>query len=115
MTYNTSSNVYIDSLYLSNPLLIQSEKNKLNVILRNDGGDYIEDLLIRLSINDIQTANGSLNLDPYSKAEITFDLSSGLDKYNYGSLSFEDFPVTFDNDFKCGHYISEQPLRRFKL
>ncbi len=108
MTYNTSSNVYIDSLYLSNPLLIQSEKNKLNVILRNDGGDYIEDLLIRLSINDIQTANGSLNLDPYSKAEITFDLSSGLDKYNYGSLSFEDFPVTFDNDFNFALTLSDR-------
>ena len=108
MTFNTSSNVYIDSLYLSNPLLIQSEKNKLNVILRNDGGDYIEDLLIRLSINDIQTANGSLNLEPYSKAEITFDLSSGLDKYNYGSLSFEDFPVTFDNDFNFALTLSDR-------
>jgi hypothetical protein len=108
MTFNTSSNVYIDSLYLSNPLLIQSEKNKLNVILRNDGGDYIEDLLIRLSINDIQTANGSLNLEPYSRAEITFDLSSGLDKYNYGSLSFEDFPVTFDNDFNFALTLSDR-------
>ena len=108
MTYSASSNVYIDSLYLSNPFLIQSEKNKLNVILRNDGGDFIEDLLIRLSINDIQTANGSLNLDPYSNAEITFDLSSGLDKYNYGSLSFEDFPVTFDNDFNFALTLSDR-------
>lgn len=108
MTYNASSNVYIDSLYLTNPFLIQSEKNKLNVILRNDGGDYIEDLLIRLSLNDIQTANGSLNLDPFSNAEITFDLSSGLDKYNHGSLSFEDFPVTFDNDFNFALTLSDR-------
>jgi hypothetical protein len=61
-----------------------------------------------LSINDIQTANGSLNLDPYSNAEITFDLSSGLDKYNYGSLSFEDFPVTFDNDFNFALTLSDR-------
>ncbi len=108
MTYSTSSNVYIDSLYLTNPFLIQSEKNKLNVILRNDGGDYIEDLLIRLSINDIQTANGSLNLNPYSNSVITFDLSTGLDKYNYGSLSFEDFPVTFDNDFNFSLTLSDR-------
>ncbi len=108
MTYNTYSNVYIDSLYLTNPFLIQTEKNKLNVILRNDGGEQIEDLLIRLSINDIQTANGSLNLDPYSSTEITFDLSSGLDKYNYGRLSFEDFPVTFDNDFNFALTLSDR-------
>ena len=108
MAYSTSSNVYIDSLYLTNPFLIQSEKNKLNVILRNDGRDYIEDLLIRLSINDIQTANGSLSIDPYSNSEITFDLSSGLDKYNYGSLSFEDFPVTFDNDFNFSLTLSDR-------
>jgi hypothetical protein len=61
-----------------------------------------------LSINDIQTANGSLSIDPYSNSEITFDLSSGLGKYNYGSLSFEDFPVTFDNDFNFSLTLSDR-------
>jgi len=99
LIYNNALNVYVDSLYLSNPFLIHSEKNKLNVVLRNDSDDYIEDLLIKLSINNIQTANGSLSIDPYSTALITFDLNMKLDKFNFGSVSFEDFPVTFDNDF----------------
>lgn len=99
LTFTNTSNVYIDSLFLSNPFLIQGEKNNLNAILRNDGGQYIEDLLIKLSINDIQSANGSISINPYSTQQITFDLNTTLDKFNYGSISFEDFPVTFDNDF----------------
>ena len=99
LIYNNPLNVYIDSLYLSNPFLVQSEKNKLNVVLRNDGSDFIEDLLIKLFINNIQSANGSISINPYSTAQITFDLNTQLDKFNYGSINFEDFPVTFDNDF----------------
>jgi hypothetical protein len=108
LSFSTALNVYVDSLYLSNPFLIHSEKNKLNVVLRNDSDEYIEDLLIKLSINDIQSANGSLSIDPYSAALITFDLNMKLDKFNYGSISFEDFPVTFDNEFYFALTLSDR-------
>jgi hypothetical protein len=108
MAYNSTLNVYVDSMYLTNPFLIQSEKNKLNVVLRNDSDNYIEDLLIKLSINDIQTANGSLSIDPFSTATIAFDLNMKMDKYNYGRISFEDFPVTFDNDFYFALTLSDK-------
>jgi hypothetical protein len=108
LVYSNSLNVYVDSLYLSNPFLMQSEKNKLNVVLRNDGNDYIEDLLIKLFVNNIQSANGSLTINPYSTARIIFDLNTTLDKFNYGSISFEDFPVTFDNDFYFSLTLSDR-------
>ena len=100
--------MYVDSLYLSNPFLIQNEKNELNVILHSDGDGYIEDLLIKLFINDIQSANGSISINPNSTARITFDLNAQLDKYNYGRISFEDFPVTFDNDFYFTLVLSDR-------
>jgi len=106
--FSNTLNVYVDSLYLSNPFLIQNEKNELNVILHSDGEGYIEDLLIKLFINDIQSANGSISINPNSTAQITFDLNTQLDKYNYGRISFEDFPVTFDNDFYFTLVLSDR-------
>ena len=106
--FENTANVYLDSLYLSNPFLIQSEKNQLNVSLRNDGDQAIEDLMIKLFINDVQLANGSVSINPFSTGQISFDIRSGLDQFNYGRISFEDFPVVFDNDFFFSLTLSDR-------
>lgn len=106
--FEITANVYFDSLYLSNPFLIQSERNQLNVSLRNDGDQEIEDLMIKLFINDVQLANGSVNINPFSTSQISFDIRSGLDQFNYGRISFEDFPVVFDNDFFFSLTLSDR-------
>ncbi len=97
--FNSTSNVYVDSLYLTSPFLVSGEKNELRLILKNDGDQDITDLLIRFFINDVQSANGSVDIEPYSDGSISFDIGFQLDPYNRGRINFEDFPVTFDNDF----------------
>lgn len=97
--FNSTSNVYVDSLYLTNPFLIEGEKNELRLILKNDGNEDINDLLVRFYINDVQSANGSVDIEPYGQGSISFDIGFGLNEYNRGRINFEDFPVTFDNDF----------------
>jgi hypothetical protein len=89
----------VDSLYLTNPFLIEGEKNELRLILKNDGDLEVNDLLVRFYINDVQSANGSVDIGPHSNGSISFDIGFQLDKYNRGHINFEDFPVTFDNDF----------------
>jgi hypothetical protein len=97
--FTSTTNVFVDSLYLSNPFLIAGEKNELRLSLKNDGDQEINDLLVRFYINDIQSANGSVDIAPFGNGSITFDIGFQLDQYNRGRISFEDFPVTFDNDF----------------
>lgn len=97
--FNSTSNVYVDSLYLTSPFLIAGEKNELRLILKNDGNQDISDLLVRFFINDVQSANGSVDITPYSDGSISFDIGFQLGRYNKGRINFEDFPVTFDNDF----------------
>jgi len=97
--FNTTSNVYVDSLYLINPFLIEGEKNELRLVLKNDGNQDIDDLLVRFYINDVQSANGSVDIGAHANGSISFDIGFQLDKYNRGRINFEDFPVTFDNDF----------------
>src|SRR5690606_39651847 len=52
LTSSSASNVFIDSAYLQNPFAIGEEKNSLNLLVRNDGDKNIEQLNLKLTIND---------------------------------------------------------------
>ncbi len=93
------ANVYVDSLYLENPFILPNEKNELKVTFGNDGTREVDDLMVKLFINDMQSANASISIAGNSKATVTFPLNFGLEKVNHCRISFEDYPVTFDNDF----------------
>ncbi|MBN8653073.1 MAG: BatA and WFA domain-containing protein [Cytophagales bacterium] len=93
------SNVYVDSVYLSNPFIIGGEKNSIQVRLRNSGPKTIEGLVSRLAINGVQAATSSVTIQPNSSVETSFDLSGGLQGNNKAVFSFSDFPVSFDNEF----------------
>lgn len=97
--FDATKNVFIDSIYLSNPFLMANEKNQLNVILKNTGYEVASELPIKLFINEIQLASSLVNIPAGGSEELTFEISYNLKKVNRCRISFEDYPVTFDNDF----------------
>ncbi len=99
VTFNTTSNVYVDSVYLANPFIIGGEKNSIQVRLRNSGPKTIEGLVSRLTINGVQAATSSVTIQPNSSVETAFDLSGSLRGNNKALFTFSDFPVSFDNEF----------------
>ncbi|MEL7001814.1 MAG: BatA domain-containing protein, partial [Bacteroidota bacterium] len=99
LQFNSANNVYIDSLYLDNPFLIGNEKLKLHVIVRNRGNAEVSDLILKVFADDIQAATASVDIGANSKEEVVFDLAFDLDGIQKGRISFEEFPVSFDNDF----------------
>lgn len=99
LTPTQTSNVFIDSLYLTKPFLFEGQTNQLEVSMANSSEEEVKDLIIKLFVNDVQVANASVDIAPNSKNIIKFDLASGLQKQNRCRLSFEEFPVSFDNDF----------------
>ncbi len=99
VAFGQSSNIFVDTVYLDNPFVIGGEKNKLNIRLRNIGSRRSEGLNVKLVINNIQTGAASLDLEPNSIAEASFDLSAGMSGLNEATISFSDFPVSFDNEF----------------
>jgi hypothetical protein len=110
----STSNVYVDSLWLDNPFVVGGEKNTIRVKLQNDGPRRLEGLIIKLTINGIQEATASATLDPNSHGEISFDVSTGLSGLNGGTISFNDFPGTFDNEFYFTLNYS-RPLRVMEI
>lgn len=94
-----ASNVFIDSVFLEDPFIVGGQRNTLHVRVRNAGTKTREGLVVKLTINDIQSGTASVDLDPNAVSVITFDLAQGLKGMNRLVLSFTDFPVSFDNLF----------------
>ena len=93
------SNIFIDSAYLENPFAASGEKNVLRVKVRNDGKRDVDQLSLKLTINNIQSGAGTLDVPQGGVAETTFDLATGLTGLNKARITFNDFPVSFDNEF----------------
>jgi hypothetical protein len=92
-------NVFVDSVFLDNPFAAGGEKNVLRVKMRNDGKTEVDQLNLKLTINNIQAGTATVDIQANGVAETTFDLTTGLKGMNRGLISFNDFPVSFDNEF----------------
>jgi hypothetical protein len=92
-------NVFLDTAYLENPFAAGGEKNVLTVRVRNEGKSEVDQLNLKLTINGIQAGTASVSIPQHGRAETNFDLTTGLSGLNRGLISFNDFPVSFDNEF----------------
>ncbi len=92
-------NVFVDSVFLDNPFAAGGEKNILRVKMRNDGKTEVDQLNIKLTINNIQAGTAAVDIQANGVAETGFDLTTGLKGLNRGLITFNDFPVNFDNEF----------------
>ncbi len=99
LNYSSSKNIFVDSLYMANPFLLENEKNELVVRFGNTSDDIKEDLPVKLFINNTQVANTSISIAPGDKTTATFELNHFNAKINKCIIKIEEFPVTFDNDF----------------
>ena len=111
LNYQANQNVFVDSIYLENPFLVANNTNRLHVKLKSVGNNDTNDLLVKLYINEKQSATTSIDIDRESTNEIIFDLNYKLNDLNTCKISFEDFPVTFDNDY----YFTLNLLKKIKV
>jgi len=90
-------NIAIDSVWLENPFLKANETNRLNFSLRNWSNESYEDFVLKLIINDIQVSTATVQLSAQGQGEFSFTIDGkGFQK---ARISFEDFPVSFDNEY----------------
>ena len=99
ITYASHDNIFVDSIFLESPFLISGELNKIHVRLKNVGENDLTDIILKLFINRQQSASVSVDINQKSSSEIVFDLNFELTAINSCKLTFEDFPLTFDNEY----------------
>jgi len=92
-------NVYVDSVWLSTPFIREMQNNSLNVKLTNGGRENVKNLPVRLYLDDTQTSTASAVLPPGGSATVSLNFNVTTKGYHRGRIVFEDFPITFDNQY----------------
>ncbi|GAB3547517.1 BatA domain-containing protein [Spirosoma fluminis] len=94
-----TKNVYVDSVWLSTPFIREMQNNSLNVKLSNGGRENVKNLPIRLYLDDTQTSTASATLPPDGSATVSLNFNVTSKGYHRGRIVFEDYPITFDNQY----------------
>ena len=97
-------NIYVDSVWLSTPFIREMQNNSLNVRLTNGGRENVKNLPIRLYLDDAQTSTASATIPPGGSAAstgatVSLNFNVTTKGYHRGRIVFEDFPITFDNQY----------------
>jgi len=108
VTFQSTANLFIDSVYLKNPFLIANDQNTIELQMRNTGSEEVRDLVVSLSVNDKQIANTGIDIPGNGTATAQINLNVPFDGNNPARLSFEEFPVAFDNDFYFNLNLSQR-------
>ena len=95
-------------LYLATPFVREGESNKIIFNLFNNGDEPVENLLIKLFVNGKQASSTGVSIPPRSSATSEFELNFSLGSLNACRISFEEFPVSFDNDFYFTLSLTQQ-------
>jgi hypothetical protein len=99
MTHLQKRNIYIDSCWLSDPVLIPNRKITLNVRLKNSSDLDFEKIPLKLRINGQQKAVAGVDIIAGGFEIISMSFSARQTGWHYATLEIEDFPITFDDRF----------------
>jgi hypothetical protein len=92
-------NVLVDSVWLGTPFVRDMQPNRLSVTLRNTGNDAVENLSVKLLIDDKQVAAQPVTVPARGAVTVPFPFTLRGRGYQRGRITFDDSPVTFDNDY----------------
>jgi hypothetical protein len=99
-TPSVRTNLSIDSVWLDNPFLKANESNKLQVRIHNSGEERYEDLILKLYVADRQISTANVSIEAQQTTQTYFNFTmKGEQGWQAAKISFEDFPVTFDNEY----------------
>ncbi|MBK8362603.1 MAG: BatA and WFA domain-containing protein [Bacteroidetes bacterium] len=93
------NNLFIDTCFLATPFVQLNTPNELVVKIRNTGGTDVENIPLKLLINNSQKAIASISVNSNSSIEtkLSFTISAG--GWQRAQLNITDYPITFDDNF----------------
>ncbi len=93
-----STNLYIDTVYLSKAQL-ESGEGELAIVVKNSGPIDKEGVLIKLQKDNLQIASNSIAISANSESEVRFPIANQTNIYGAYTVQLQDVPVVFDNTF----------------
>lgn len=96
---SASKNVFVDSVWLSSPMIREMQNNVLQVKVFNSGDKAVEKLPLKLFLDDTQSSTSSVNIPANGSATASFNFTVRDKGYHKGKITFDDQPVVFDNEY----------------
>ncbi len=94
-----AQNVFVDSVWLNTPFIREMQGNVLSAKLRNTGTEPVNGLSIKLFIDGVQTSAQTISIASRNSATTTFNFTVKEKGFKKGRISFDDSPISFDNDY----------------
>lgn len=95
----SNQNVFVDSVWLASPFIREMQNNVLFVKVFNSGDHAIEKLPIKLFLDDAQASTASVDIAANGSATAKFNFTVKNKGFHKGKVSFDDQPITFDNEY----------------
>ncbi|MBY0424232.1 MAG: hypothetical protein K2Q22_01230, partial [Cytophagales bacterium] len=93
------ANVFIDSVWLSSPFIKPGEVNYIRAKVSNTGEKAVSGLSITCFTDDKTSGSASVDISPKGSSLVDFGFPASSSGEIRVKLSFEEQPVSFDNQF----------------
>ncbi|MBL0096187.1 MAG: BatA domain-containing protein [Bacteroidetes bacterium] len=103
-----TANVFIDSCWLSSPVVQINQPAELSVRIRNSSEKDAENVPVRLLLNGSQKAVASLSIPSGQSVSTTFSFTISQPGWQKAELSITDHPITFDDSYFFSFEVREK-------
>lgn len=100
------SNIYIDTCWFNEPVRLPEQADLLSVRIRNEGDEIVENLSVKLMINDIQRAVNVVTIAPHSFEDAQLSFTNARGGMQLAKVEIQDYPITFDNTYYLSYSLS---------
>ncbi|HRH58830.1 MAG TPA: BatA domain-containing protein, partial [Chitinophagales bacterium] len=105
---NPEKNLFVDSCWFEQPVFTVNSTNKLIVRLRNAGTTQADKIRVSVKINDAVKAIDDITIPAQSSLIDSFNFSITQAGWQRGEISFNDYPITFDDKFFFAFNVDAQ-------
>jgi hypothetical protein len=103
-----SANIFIDSIWFETPVRLLNQPERLNVRIKHNASEALENVPMTLIINGQQKAIGSFNLVPGLSTDTALFFTSSAPGLKQCVVKIEDHPVVYDDDYFFGFNVASQ-------
>ena len=96
---NQQSNLYIDSCWFETPVHQLNQAEKLNVRIKNLSENNLENIPVKLFLNNQQKTPSSFSIAPNESKDLQLSFIIKEAGIQQGRIEITDYPVTYDDKF----------------
>lgn len=100
------SNLYVDSVWFASPVRLPDQPDVLKARIRNTGERAVDNLTVKLTVNGMQRAIGTVSLQGRSFEHVELAFTNPGRGMQMAEVSIEDYPIVYDNRYLLSYTVA---------